>query len=89
MLFSMIDLKSIDDLSRRLADSIPSGLQSLRSDLEKNFRAVLQSTFSKMDLVSREEFDVQTAVLARTREKLASLEDQVAQLEEKLLKKET
>jgi BMFP domain-containing protein YqiC len=84
----MIDLKSIDELSRRLADSIPSGLQNFRDDFEKNIRAILQSTFAKMNLVSREEFDVQSAVLARTREKLSSLEAQVAQLEEKLLKKD-
>ena len=79
----MIDTKSLDELARRLSDSLPIGLQHLRNDVEKNMRAILQSTFSKMNLVSREEFDVQSAVLGRTREKLEALEKQVSQLEEK------
>lgn len=77
----MIDSNTIDDLVRRLANSLPAGLQHLHQDLEKNFRAVLQSTFAKMDLVSREEFEVQRAVLARTREKLEALEKQVTEME--------
>ncbi|MGH8547287.1 MAG: ubiquinone biosynthesis accessory factor UbiK [Methylococcales bacterium] len=80
----MID-HSIDNLVKRLSNSLPSGLRDLREDLEKNFRAILQSSFAKMDLVTREEFDVQRAVLTRTREKLEALENQVAKLEEKLL----
>jgi ubiquinone biosynthesis accessory factor UbiK len=80
----MID-HSIENLVKRLSNSLPSGLQDLRGDLEKNFRAILQSSFSKMDLVTREEFDIQRAVLARTREKLEILEKQLAKLEEKLL----
>ncbi len=80
----MIDPKKIDDLAKRMADSLPSGLQALRKDLEKSFRAILQSSFAKMDLVGREEFDVQRDVLARTRAKLESLEKQVATLEKHL-----
>lgn len=80
----MID-RSIDNLVKRLSNSLPSGLRHLHEDLEKNFRAILQSSFAKMDLVTREEFDVQRAVLTRTREKLEALEKQVAKLEEKLL----
>ena len=83
----MFDPNKIDDLAKRLADSLPSGLQTLRTDLEKSFRAILQSTFAKMDLVGREEFDVQRDVLARTRMKLESLEKQVALLEERLQQK--
>lgn len=79
----MID-RSIENLVKRLSNSLPAGLHHLQEDLEKNFRAVLQSSFAKMDLVSREEFDVQKAVLARTREKLEALEKQVAKLEENL-----
>jgi ubiquinone biosynthesis accessory factor UbiK len=79
----MID-RSIDNLVKRLSNSLPPGLQHLHEDLEKNFRAVAQNAFAKMDLVTREEFDIQKAVLARTREKLEALEKQVAQLEEKL-----
>ncbi len=78
---TMIDTKSLDELVKRLASSLPSGLRHVHEDLEKNFRAVLQSTFAKMDLVSREEFDVQRAVLAKTREKLDSLEKQIAKME--------
>lgn len=80
----MID-RSIDNLVQRLSDSLPSGLRHLHEDLEKNFRAVLQDSFAKMNLVTREEFDVQRAVLARTREKLEAIEKQIAELEEKRL----
>lgn len=79
----MID-QSIDNLVKRLGDSLPAGLQHLHRDLEKNFRAVLQSSFAKMDLITREEFDVQRAVLARTREKLEALEALVSELEKKI-----
>lgn len=81
----MVDPKILDDLAKRLADAVPSGIRDLQRDLEKNFRAVLQGVFSKLDLVTREEFDVQTAVLNRTRTKLDALEQQVADME-KLLK---
>lgn len=82
----MFDPKSLDDLAKRLTESLPPGVKQIREDLEKNFRATLQSTFSSMNLVSREEFEVQSAVLARTREKLEALEAQVAELEKKLSK---
>ncbi len=81
----MVDPKILDDLAKRLADAVPSGIRDLQRDLEKNFRAVLQAAFSKLDLVTREEFDVQTAVLNRTRAKLDALEQHVADME-KLLK---
>ena len=81
----MIDPKILDDLAKRLADAVPSGIRDLQRDLEKNFRAVLQAAFAKLDLVTREEFDVQTAVLNRTRTKLDVLEQQVADME-KLIK---
>lgn len=68
----------IEDLARKLADSLPDslpdGLRTVRADLESNFRNVLRGGLSKLDLVTREEFDVQQAVLARTREKLGVLE---------------
>lgn len=80
----MLDPKQLDDLARRLADSMPPGLRQLQSDLERNFRAALQSAFSRMDLVTREEFDVQQAVLARTRARLEALEREVAALEQRL-----
>lgn len=77
----MFDPGTLDDLSRRLADTIPAGVQHLREDLQKNFRAVLQGTLTQLNLVSREEFDVQREVLARTRAKLDALEVRVAELE--------
>lgn len=77
----------LDELARRLMNALPGGAQELRADVEKNFRSALQNGLTKMDLVTREEFDVQTAVLARTRAKVESLEKQVAALESALLLK--
>ena len=73
--------KTLQDLVRKLADAVPDGLQSVRSDLEKNFRSVLQSGLDKLELVTREEFEVQEAVLQRTREKLEALEERLNELE--------
>ena len=72
---------SIDNLARRLAESVPEGLRAMREDLESNFRGVLRSGLAKLDLVTREEFEVQEAVLARTREKLEALEARLKSLE--------
>ena len=71
----------IENLAKRLADSVPESLRSVRNDLEENFRSVLQSGLSKLELVTREEFEVQEAVLARTREKLIALEARIAEFE--------
>ncbi|MEE4379906.1 MAG: accessory factor UbiK family protein [Candidatus Competibacteraceae bacterium] len=80
----MIDPKILDELSKRFTEIVPASVRQLQTDMEKNFHAVLQATFAKMDLVTREEFDVQQAVLARTRTKLENLEKQVASLEDQL-----
>jgi len=77
----MIDLRHIDDLAQRLAGLVPSGLRESGAELQDNFRAVLQSGFARLDLVTREEFDIQRAVLLRTREKLDALQRQVEELE--------
>ncbi|MEJ7745923.1 MAG: accessory factor UbiK family protein [Luteimonas sp.] len=77
----MIDLSHIDDLSRRLSGLVPPSLREGREELQQNFKAALQSGLAKLDLVTREEFDVQRAVLLRTREKLDALQQAVAQLE--------
>jgi BMFP domain-containing protein YqiC len=77
----MIDPKILDELSKRFVEAIPSGIRQLQNEVEKSFHATLQATFAKMDLVTREEFDVQQGVLARTRAKLEELEKQVAVLE--------
>ena len=77
----MIDLNHIDDLARRLSGLVPPGLRESREELQENFKAVLQSGLAKLDLVTREEFEVQRAVLLRTREKLEQLQATVAGLE--------
>lgn len=81
---AMIDPKLFDDLSQRLAASVPKGVQLLQEDLSRNFRGVIEAGLARLDLVTREEFDVQQAVLARTRQKLEALERQVADLEARL-----
>ena len=73
--------ESIENLARRLAESMPEGLRAVREDIEKNFRSVLRASLSKLDLVTRDEFEVQEAILARTREKLEMLEAQLDELE--------
>ncbi len=82
----MIDPKLLDDLAKKIAGSVPTGLQSLQEDLRKNLRSALESNLSRLDLVTHQEFDIQSAVLARTREKLEGLEKQLAEMEKKLLK---
>ena len=74
----MLDPKILEELSSRLSAIVAA---SPAADLEKNARALLSGFFAKLDLVTREEFDVQTQVLQRTREKLKSLEERVARLE--------
>ena len=76
-----LDPKILDDLAHKLADAVPPGLRELKADLEKNFRAVLQAALGKLDLVTREEFDVQAGVLSRTRQKLEELSQRLAELE--------
>ena len=76
----MIDLAQLDELARRLSSLVPPGLRDSREELQQNFKSVLQAGLGKLDLVTREEFDVQRAVLARTREKLEALERQLTEL---------
>ena len=76
----MIDLAQLDELARRLSSLVPSGLREGHEELQQNFKSVLQTGLGKLDLVTREEFDVQRAVLARTREKLEALERSLATL---------
>jgi BMFP domain-containing protein YqiC len=75
-----MDPRFIDDLARRLRDAMPPGMGRFREDLEQNFRSVLQGAFAKLDMVTREEFDVQRAVLQRTRQKLERLEKELEKL---------
>lgn len=80
----MIDLKAIDDLARRLSELVPPGLKDARDDLQQNMKATLQAGLARLDLVTREEFEVQRAVLLRTREKIDALERTVEVLEARL-----
>ena len=77
----MIDLGKIDEIVTKLSESLPPGATRLQEDLESRFRAVLQKAFAKMELVTREEFDAQTAVLERLRVKLSALERQLEKFE--------
>ena len=76
-----MDPKIIDDLAKKVADAIPESLRSLQNDVEQNFKATLQAGLGRLDLVTRDEFDVQANVLRRTREKLRKLEERIAAME--------
>ena len=78
-----MDPKVIDDLARRLYESVPDSVRGFQADIEQNFKSVLQATLDRLDLVTREEFEVQTGVLERTREKLKVLERRLEDLEAK------
>lgn len=73
----MFDPKQFDDLTKKLFAALPASLQNFEKDIQLKFKEILQAAFSRMDLVTREEFDVQAKVLARTREKLEALQAQV------------
>ena len=77
----MVNVHTIDDLAQRLAALVPPGMKEAREDLTRNFKSALQAGLRELDLVTREEFDVQRCVLLRTREKIEELEQQVANLE--------
>jgi BMFP domain-containing protein YqiC len=85
----MIDLSQIDDLARRLSGLVPPALREGREEMQDNFKAALQAGLNKLDLVTREEFDVQRAVLARTRSQLDELRALVEQLEARLVSNDT
>lgn len=71
----MIDLRTIDELTRKLAESLPPGVSQKKEELEAQFRSVLTGAFERMNLVSREEFDQQRAVLKELQERLVMLEE--------------
>ena len=76
-----MDSFRIDEIARRLFESVPPAVRGAQKDLENNFRAILRSSLSKLDLVTRDEFDAQTKVLERTRARLEALERRLAELE--------
>ncbi len=81
---SFMNSSGLDDLARRLAESIPPAIRNLGQDLESNFKAVLQAQLARLDLVSRTEFDVQAALLSRTQSALAAMEQRLKDIEAKL-----
>ncbi len=80
----MIDLKALDELARRVSELVPPGMRAAGDELQQNVKATLQAGLAKLDLVTREEFEVQRAVLLRTREKLDALERTLQVLEARL-----
>ena len=84
----MFDPKAIDDIASKLTAALPSGFNNLKDDMEKNVHLILQTALGKLDLVTREEFEVQKAVLAKTRSKLEALELRVVAVEQQVLNKE-
>lgn len=78
----MLDTKDFEQIATKLIQCLPNSLGAAKDDLKKNFLSVLQETFAQLNLVSREEFDTQTAVLVRTRERLEQLALEVKQLEQ-------
>ena len=81
---SFINSSKLDELARRLADSVPESVRAFGRDIEGNFKAVLQSQLSKLDLVSRQEFDVQAAILERTQAKLTAMEARLKEIEARI-----
>jgi len=80
----MIDAKKIEQLAEQITNIIPPGLKNVADNVEEKVKTVLQAKLSQLDVVSREEFDVQTQVLARTRSKLDALEQEVAAIRHQL-----
>ncbi|MGP1923634.1 MAG: ubiquinone biosynthesis accessory factor UbiK [Arsenophonus sp. NEOnobi-MAG3] len=84
----MLNAKKIEEVVRQIKETLPQEIRDLGEDLDKKLRATLQSQLGKFNLVSSEEFDIQTQVLLRTREKMAQMEKRIEQLEEKWLTNE-
>ncbi|MDD9196530.1 accessory factor UbiK family protein [Aliivibrio sp. S3MY1] len=83
----MFDPKKLEQVAKQIHDSMPKPVKELGSDVEQKVRQVIQGQLNKLDVVGREEFDVQTQVLLRTRQKLTAMEQKMAELEEKLSEK--
>lgn len=80
----MFNPQKLEEIAKQVSDAMPAGVKNLGEEVERKIKQVLQAQLGKLDLVSREEFDVQTQVLLRTREKLAEMEAKLAELEERL-----
>lgn len=77
----MLDPKKLEDIARQISQAVPPGVKSMAEEAENKVKQILQAQLSRLDFVSREEFDVQSQVLIRTREKLEALEARLATLE--------
>jgi BMFP domain-containing protein YqiC len=77
----MLDPKKLEELAKQITDAIPPGMKTMAEGAEAKVKQVLQSQLNKLDFVSREEFDVQSSVLLRTRQKLEALEARLAEVE--------
>ncbi|WP_025770194.1 ubiquinone biosynthesis accessory factor UbiK [Thioalkalivibrio sp. HK1] len=78
----MIDPRKLDEFAQRIQQAMPPGVAAIGDDMRRNLKAAIETAVAQMDLVGREEFDIQAAVLARTREKVSALEERVKKLEE-------
>ncbi|WP_341662475.1 accessory factor UbiK family protein [Vibrio sp.] len=83
----MFDPKKLEQIAKQIHDSMPTPVKELGADVDQKIRQVIQGQLNKLDVVSREEFDVQTQVLMRTREKLTAMEQKLTKLEDKLAEK--
>lgn len=83
----MFDPKKLEQIAKQIHDSMPTSVKELGADVDQKVRQVIQGQLNKLDVVSREEFDVQTQVLMRTREKLTAMEQKLTELEDKLAEK--
>jgi len=84
----MINAKKIEEIAKQVTDSIPPGLKNIASDFEDKAKTIMQSKLSQLDVVTREEFDVQTQVLIKTRAKLSELEARLTEIEAKISENE-
>jgi len=85
----MINAKKIEEIAKQVTDAIPPSVKNIANDFEEKTKTVLQRKLAQLDVVTREEFDVQTQVLLKTREKLAQMEAKITELEAKLSNKHT
>jgi len=76
----MFNAQKLEEIAQQVANALPPGLKNVAEEVENKTKQILQGQLNKLDVVTREEFDVQTQVLLKTREKLVVLEKQVAQL---------
>jgi BMFP domain-containing protein YqiC len=78
----MLDPKKLEEIAKQLSDAVPPGVKTMAEGAEAKVKQILQAQLSRLDFVSREEFDIQSQVLIRTREKLEALEARLAKLEQ-------